>query len=400
MAAIPNHPEICHFQFSISVFTMVIIFLSFMLISIENVSALRRRSLFNHNLFCSKFRIIFLVLLSWLIAGLIVFTQHRYGLAPALCQHELNKRQTGTVWPQYHLTVIISVFLLPTLVTMFCFLKSAIRVKRINIQLENNPLDTPWQLVVADGELVKANVIVYLFTFASWLPIFVLAVLSVFKHVSLELINTSWWLAWGNSLTYPYVYSFFNQNFGKTFSKLFFYCCCRTHLSIEGKATMNLRRNEHATGPGTNNMELRVHSLIPGLNLNQRRDDYSHLSSGSGTGTSSVGITNINKCAKYGTVTVGRSTRSIPASDGGLGFGGGGGGHVVTGQHGGGGFHKWESRVDSDAGSNYSGNPLHRSFGSRSYSHSNSYSSHLVDDATYEYGKRSFGGPSSQKYYI
>lgn len=357
-----------------------------MLISIENVSALRRRSLFNHNLFCSKFRIIFLVFLSWLIAGMIVFAQKRYNLAPALCQQELVKRQSGTVWPPYHLTVIVSVFLLPTLVTMACFLKSAISVKRINIQLENNPLDTPWQLVVADGELVTANVIVYLFTFFSWLPIFIVAVLSVFRHVSVELTNTFWWLAWGSSLTYPYVYSFFNQNFGKTFSKLFFYCCCKSHLSIEGKTTMNLRRNEHATGPGTNNMELRVH-LIPGLNMNQRRDDYFHLnSSGPNTG---IGLTNINKCAKYGTVSVGRNTRSIPASDGGLGFG--------SAQHGGGGFHKWDSRVDSDAGSNYSGNPLHRSFGSRSYSHS--YSSHLVDDAAYEHTKR-YGGPSNQKYYI
>lgn len=379
---------------------MVIIFLSFMLISLENVSALRRGSLSSHNLFCSKFRIIFLVLLSWSIAGLLVFTQRRYRLAPALCQHELNKRQ-HTVWPQYHLTVIVGVFLLPTLITMLCFLKCAIRVKRINIQLENNPLDSPWQLVMADGELVKANVIVYLFTFICWLPIFILAVLSAFKHVSVELINSGWWLAWANSLTYPYVYSFFNQNFGKTFSKLFWYCCCKSHLSIEGKTAMNLRRNENATASGTNNMELRVH-LIPGLNMNQRRDDYLHLNSG--MSTSSVGIQQINKCAKYGTVSVGRNTRSIPASDGGLGFGGGQ--HNVAGpaQHGGGGgFHKWDSRVDSDAGSNYSGNPLQRSFGgSRSYSHSNSYSSHLVDDASYEYGHaKRFGGPGgSQKYFI
>ena len=375
MAVIPNHPTICHLQWLLTQFTLVIILLSFMLISLENCSALRSRSLMNHNLFCTKFRIVLLVLLTWLIAGLITYTQHTYELAPALCQHELNKK---TFWPQYHLTIVISVVLVPTLITIICFLRCAFRVKRINIQFENNPLENNWQLVMADGELVKANVIVYLYTFFTWAPLCILAPLSAVQQVNVDWSNAGWWVAWFNSCSYSFVYAFFNQNFNKTFFKLFFYCCCKTHLQFEGKTAINLNYQRRTTGTttGSTNVDhgLRVH-MIPGFNMNPpRRDDY--LMTNTSYGSNHYNVKN----QRYGTVTVGRHTRTIPASDGGLGWAEGGGGT-----------------------SNYSGNLATR-YGSRNYSHSNSYSSHLVDakdySSMYDYGQQRSFGPSNQKYYI
>ena len=343
---LPNNKEICHLQWLTTQFTLIILLLNFLLISIENLSALKTRSLINYHLFCSKFRIIFLVLLSWLIAGVIVYLQHKYQLAPAFCAHEL---ENNLIWTQYHLLIAISIFLLPTLITMICFLRCALRVKRINAQLEINPLETPWQFVQADGELVKANIIVYLYTFFSWLPLCVLASLSVLRQINMNWLNGVWWLAVSNSCLYSFVYAFSNALFAKSFFKLFYYCCCKSHIQFEGKSNVNLRRQLTNSGGCTNSMELRpfqVH-LIPGLNMNQRRDDH-HFNLN-------------NNCSnfknqKYSNVNVGRHTRTIPASDGGLGFGG-----AASSHHGAsGGFHKFDSRIDSDNYNNYSGNLLNR----------------------------------------
>lgn len=232
MAVKPNHPQICHLQWLFTQFTLVITLFSFMFISIENCSALRLRSNHAHNVFCSKFRIIFLVALTWMIAGLIVYTQNVYELAPAFCKHAIESNK-NKVWLQYHLSIGICVIILPTLITMICFIRCSLKVKEINEQFELNPLNSPWQNFPADGELVKANVMVYIFTFLTYLPLCIMAPLTVNKQVNQDWLNATWSLSWFGSCFYSFVYAFFNQNFGKTFFKLFYYCCCKSHLQVK-----------------------------------------------------------------------------------------------------------------------------------------------------------------------
>jgi hypothetical protein len=97
-----------------------------------------------------------------------------------------------------------------------------------------------------------------------------------------DYVDTLWWIALSNSCAYSYLYAASNRDFREAFNKLFFYCCCKSHVTFTRKGNA-MRRNLAADSIG-----LRVH-IIPGLNIYAQRKDAtcttSYRTGGSGMGS-------------------------------------------------------------------------------------------------------------------
>ena len=99
-------------------------------------------------------------------------------------------------------------------------------------------------------------------------------------------LDTVWYVALSNSCCYSYLYAATNRDFREAFNKLFYYCCCKSHVTFtrKGAAMRRTLANE--------SMGLRVH-IIPGLNIYAQRKDtnyaQSYGASGSGSGGGRIG---------------------------------------------------------------------------------------------------------------
>ncbi|RWS24774.1 histamine H2 receptor-like protein, partial [Leptotrombidium deliense] len=236
MAGIPNDPSICHFQWILTIACLMISVLSFMLMAVENFLGLG--SLVAYDICCTKLRILAFVFLTWLWGIGFASAQHVYNFGPSFCAHE----RSNPIWLPYHASVA------------GCAL------------YETNPSEDPWAYVFTDESLSHSNAVVYLISLLMWAPFCVVSGISTVKPVSNDVLQTVWWIAISNSCSYSFVYAFTNKDFGDAFFKLFYYCCCKSHVTFTRKGA-GIRRAV-ANDP----MGLRVH-IIPGLNIyNQRRD--------------------------------------------------------------------------------------------------------------------------------
>lgn len=79
-------------------------------------------------------------------------------------------------------------------------------------------------------------------------------------------LDTVWYIALSNSCSFSYMYAATNRDFREAFNKLFYYCCCKSHVTFSRKGAA-IRRTV-----ANESMGLRVH-IIPGLNIYAQRKD-------------------------------------------------------------------------------------------------------------------------------
>lgn len=114
---------------------------------------------------------------------------------------------------------------------------------------------------MTDDELLKSNMIVFAVNLSLWLPFIGLGLAQQYREPSQELRNAVWWLATLNCCSCSYIYALTNKDFREAFNKLFYYCCCKSHVTFQRKTPI-FRRQLDVDSKGN----LRVH-IIPGLNL-------------------------------------------------------------------------------------------------------------------------------------
>ena len=115
---------------------------------------------------------------------------------------------------------------------------------------------------MTDDQLLKSNIIVFVLNLTLWLPFILLSVVARYReHLSQELRDSVWWMATLNCCSCSYAYALTNKDFREAFNKLFYYCCCKSHVTFQRKTPI-FRRQLDVDSRGN----LRVH-IIPGLNL-------------------------------------------------------------------------------------------------------------------------------------
>lgn len=87
-------------------------------------------------------------------------------------------------------------------------------------------------------------------------------------------LDTVWYIALSNSCSFSYMYAATNRDFREAFNKLFYYCCCKSHVTFSRKGAA-IRRTV-----ANESMGLRVH-IIPGLNIYAQRKDTTSASTSS-----------------------------------------------------------------------------------------------------------------------
>lgn len=115
---------------------------------------------------------------------------------------------------------------------------------------------------MTDDQLLKSNMAAFLVNLTLWLPLVLLHVCLQYRgQLSQELKDSVWWLATLNCCSCSYIYALTNKDFREAFNKLFYYCCCKSHVTFQRKTPI-FRRQLELDAKGN----LRLH-IIPGLNL-------------------------------------------------------------------------------------------------------------------------------------
>ncbi|CAG2118478.1 unnamed protein product, partial [Medioppia subpectinata] len=182
-------------------------------------------SLVTYDLCCTKCRIVFIILLIWTVAIVFPIVQHIYNLGPEFCP---EKRKLA-VWIDFHPYV----------------LDFMLKVKHYNPVLINNNMSYKMQIessgdptaafILTDGYLLQSNCIVYLISLAMWMPLVVAMIVDPINRVPQDYLDTMWWIALANSCTFSYLYAATNREFREAFNKLFYYCCCKSHVTFARK---------------------------------------------------------------------------------------------------------------------------------------------------------------------
>lgn len=325
MANIPGDPSICHFQWLVTLSTLTISVISFMLMSVENLKGLT--SIISYEKCCTKLRIVIIVLITWILGLALPLTQHVNAYGPSVCSGDRNSY--STINPTYHLIITISVLILPTLITLLCFTRCFFIIKWLRSQLEIHPTEDPWAYMLTDENLLKSNICVYISSFLMWTPLIIASIVNIYSPVAQEWLNSTWYLALCHSCVYSFLYAATNRDFAEAFFKLFYYCCCKSHVTWQRKGGGPRR------GPSYGPMGLRVH-IIPGLNMySQRREGGS--SGGSvgvgGSSSFSTRITSSGGGSQGGGSSFGHHSGGFSFGGHSSGFGGGhsfGGGSSCT----------------------------------------------------------------------
>ncbi|KAG9510415.1 hypothetical protein GZH46_01046, partial [Fragariocoptes setiger] len=230
---------------------------------------------------------------------------------------------------------------------------------------------------VADDQLLKSNIAVFVFTLFLWSPYLLTSAIVTGRRqlfVALDVSNTLWWILVLNSCSYSYVYASTNRDFREAFNKLFYYCCCKSHVTFQRKGPI-LRRQLDVDESGN----LRIH-IIPGLNLYAHRankeasihDHHNHHHHNSSSGLGGAAL------ASGGSHTLhGKSDYHSMSVGGGFG----GPFYSIVGSSG---------RANQSSGASSSG----AGFGHHSYAH------HSSGGRTYTASHSYFGGRSSHSQHV
>ncbi|XP_023213940.1 melatonin receptor type 1A-like isoform X2 [Centruroides sculpturatus] len=260
LAGIPNESTFCTFQWLTTSVCFIVSVLSAMFVSIDNFLGLGQ--VVTYNVCCTKGKIIFSVFFSWMAAIGFAVGQHVMEYGPVLCQLTNNPREL--TWLPYQIAMGCFLILLPLLLCIWYFTRSVIKLK--SFKQEMTQLDNPMAYVLTDEHLLRSNIVIFILMLLMWMPLVVSSAINVVMPIDINLISTSWWVAVTNSCIYSYVYAATNKEFREAFNKLFYYCCCKSHITISRR-----QRDMHRSGNG---IGLRVH-IIPSLNIYaQRKENF------------------------------------------------------------------------------------------------------------------------------
>lgn len=119
---------------------------------------------------------------------------------------------------------------------------------------------------MTDDQLLKSNIIVFIVNVTLWLPFILISIASQYRETfSVELRDAVWWFSALNCCSCSYIYALTNRDFRDAFNKLFYYCCCKSHVTFQRKTPVYRRQLD--VDPDGN---LRVH-IIPGLNVHSNK---------------------------------------------------------------------------------------------------------------------------------
>ncbi|XP_076323985.1 adenosine receptor A2b-like [Tachypleus tridentatus] len=260
LASIPNDRGICNFKWLTTVICLLVSVFSFMFMAVENFLGLGDRVYYEQ--YCTKSRIVLIVTTIWTMSIGFAVSQQATGCGPSFCD------PSAPIWVPYHIIAGVIFVIIPILVTTGYFTRSVFKLMSFKTQRE--VLEDPRFYVLTDEYMLKSNIVVFVLMLIMWIPGISVATISTFRPVSQQLLDTSWWAALSNSCIYSYLYAATNQNFREAFNKLFYYCCCKSHV------TFSRRHEESRRGEGTG-IGLRLH-IIPSLNIYAQRKQTSKVS--------------------------------------------------------------------------------------------------------------------------
>lgn len=239
LAGVTRDPGLCNFQWALVVVCFLASLLSFAFLAAYHCLLLS----------CSRAGVLAASLFSWTVAVTVALGQRALGLGPNFC---------GTPNKTYlplQISVSAVFIFFPVLLTVLCFAIAAIRTRQQ--AADNGTMD-----------MLKSHMTVYVLTLAMWAPGVTLAAVSVTRQVPLHMVDVTWWLALSHSCLYSYVYAATHRTFRVAFNKLFFYCCCKSHV------TFSRPSREQRVGTQGSGVGLRVH-IIPAMNIYSAKKDSS-----------------------------------------------------------------------------------------------------------------------------
>ncbi|XP_016913294.1 RYamide receptor-like [Apis cerana] len=179
----------------------------------------------------------------WLISAMTVVLQSSLDVGPDFCR----RRFTGIAMEQ----IIGATFLvgLPTLTTIFLYVKLVIHVRHSTRGSYKPPIAFSW-----DYELAKANIYSCVMFVVFWLPFGIVVCLNSFKPISPRVLYNLAWFALSKSCFNNLIYCVADRHFRSAYVKLFHYCCCKTTVSFS-------RRTRGEGGRNTSDVRLRVHII-------------------------------------------------------------------------------------------------------------------------------------------
>ncbi|XP_064467230.1 uncharacterized protein LOC135378215 [Ornithodoros turicata] len=243
LANVAQDSGLCRFQWALVVVCFFASVLSYAFLSCE-LRARVSSSPVTHRLCWTKSRVLLAVLFCWTSAIALAAAQRAFDVGPNFCS------ANGIFLLPVHVPVACVFIGLPILVSVICFACTACALRR------NDPADS-WA-----RELLQSHVTVYVMTIAMWGPAVVAASVSLARPVASHLIDAAWWMALSHSCTYSYIYAATHRTFRVAFAKLFFYCCCKSHVTFSRPSTREQRGGQTPSGSSG----LRVH-IIPAMNI-------------------------------------------------------------------------------------------------------------------------------------
>ncbi|XP_022240962.1 alpha-1A adrenergic receptor-like isoform X2 [Limulus polyphemus] len=255
LASIPHDQGICAFQWLVMEVCFLVSVLTFMFIAMENFVGLG--SVISYDFCCTRNRIVTTVSTIWSTAVAFSVGQQITGFGPSLCD------SSAPVWLPYHAVCGLLLVMMPILISSSYFVRAIFKLKAFKLQME--ALEDPTAYVLTDEAVLKSNIVVFILMLMMWIPTVVVSVVGSIHPVGQKLIDVTWWISLSNSCLYSYVYAATNKDFREAFNKLFYYFCCKSHVSFSRKSR-DVRRN------GADGRGLRVH-IIPGLNIYAQRKD-------------------------------------------------------------------------------------------------------------------------------
>lgn len=251
--------------------------LTFLSISLENLAGVNNAVTYGR---CcgSKVKIMCVIFLAWVVSICVAGIQHIYQFGPNLCTANFK------VSVNYHLSIAVILLALPVTIAFISFVRAMAEMKRqddLTQSAEEGHKDPVimFSLPVTDYKLLKSNFVVFGLYVMLWMPLCILVGMGIAGRLPVNLVTGLWWLALSNGCVHSYTYAATNPHFREAFNKLFYYCCCKSHVSFT-----RIRRQEAARPAADDGQSqaLRVH-IIHGMNLYaQRKENTTKFSGGSG----------------------------------------------------------------------------------------------------------------------
>lgn len=257
-------PYYCNFQWQVTIVYYLVASLTFSSISLENLAGVS--NVVTYTRCCgSKVKIICVIILTWVVPICVVWIQKIYKFGPDFCNNNFKISVT------YHITLAVCLLGLPLLISLLSFFRALLKMKKqeaISAEDQKDPVII-YSLPITDYKLLKSNCIVFSLYIILWLPLCILVGMGIAGRLPKNLVNSVWWVSLSNGCVHSYAYAATNPHFREAFNKLFYYCCCKTHVSFS-----RIRRQEPRGNFNNDDQSqpLKVH-IIQGLNLYAQRKE-------------------------------------------------------------------------------------------------------------------------------